>query len=111
VNKHAPLKTHRIKKDHQPGWISPEILEAIKQRDQLKSVENLSEYRVWRNKVNKMIRQAKQAHYKIVLDENQNNPKAIWKVFTEFGAGKCKSKTEILSLNHEGIYTNNLKYF
>jgi len=42
-----------------------------------------------------------------VLDENQNNPKAIWKVFTEFGAGKCKSKTEILSLNHEGIYTDN----
>lgn len=109
VDKHAPLKTHRIKKDHQPGWISPEILEAIKQRDKLKSVGNQTEYRVWRNKVHKMILQAKQAHYKKVLDENQNNPKAIWKVFTGFGAGKCKRKAEILSLNHEGIYTDNPK--
>ena len=44
-----------------------------------------------------------------MLDENQNNQKAIWKVFTGFGADKCKRKAEVLSLNHENIYTDNPK--
>ena len=30
VNKHAPLKSHRIKRKYQPDWLTPQILDCIK---------------------------------------------------------------------------------
>ena len=38
VNKHLPVKKHRVKNKHQQKWITPEIIEAIKIRDRYKSV-------------------------------------------------------------------------
>ncbi|MEW8547727.1 MAG: endonuclease/exonuclease/phosphatase family protein, partial [Candidatus Thiodiazotropha sp.] len=32
VNKHVPLKQHRVRKDHQPDWLTPEIIDTIKER-------------------------------------------------------------------------------
>ena len=29
VNKHAPLKSHRIKRKYQPDWLSSQILDCI----------------------------------------------------------------------------------
>ena len=36
INKHAPIKKHRIKKDIQPDWLNSEILDIMKDRDKLK---------------------------------------------------------------------------
>ena len=33
VNKHAQLKSHRIKRKYQPDWLTPQILDCIKERD------------------------------------------------------------------------------
>ena len=37
VNKHAPLKSHRIKRKYQPDWLTPQILDCIKERDKCKA--------------------------------------------------------------------------
>ena len=37
INKHAPIKTRRIKKDIQPDWLNSEILDNLKDRDKLKN--------------------------------------------------------------------------
>ena len=36
VNKHAPMKTNRVKRKHQPEWLKPEILSLMKKRDTYK---------------------------------------------------------------------------
>ena len=36
INKHAPIKQHRIKKDIQPDWLNSEIIDNMKERDELK---------------------------------------------------------------------------
>ena len=55
VDKHIPIKQHRVKQKNQPQWLSPEILDAMKCRDGHKSIGNEDEYKLWRNKTIKMI--------------------------------------------------------
>ena len=39
VNKHTPPKEHRIRKHQQPGWLKPDILDAIKKETNAKLME------------------------------------------------------------------------
>ena len=68
VDKHIPIKQHRVKHKTQPQWISPEIINAMKCRDRHKSIGNDNEYKFWRNKVIKMIQIAKKVQYQTFID-------------------------------------------
>ena len=68
--------------------MSPEILDAIKCRDRHKSIGNNDEYKVWRNKVTKLIQNAKKVQYQTFIENNKCNPGSIYKLFQEVGAGK-----------------------
>ncbi|MCG8048691.1 MAG: endonuclease/exonuclease/phosphatase family protein, partial [Candidatus Thiodiazotropha endolucinida] len=92
VNKHIPIKQHRVKHKTQPQWLTPEIIEAIKNRDRFKAIGNDAEFKVWRNKVTCLIRKSKKSRYEAFL-EDENNPNNIWKLFKEVGASK-KSSTK-----------------
>ena len=59
VNKHAPLRQHRVRRPHQPEWLTPEILDHIKERNKCKINGNHDKYVFLRNKVSLMIRLAK----------------------------------------------------
>ena len=63
VHKHAPVKTHRIKKDIQPDWVNPDILDKMKQRDKLNNQCRFEEYKILRNEISKEIQEAKQSRY------------------------------------------------
>ena len=88
VDKHVPIKQHRVKHRTQPQWMSSEILDAIKCRDQYKSVGNEIEYKIWRNKVVKLIHNSKKSQYQTFVDNNKENQSSIYKLFQEVGAGK-----------------------
>ena len=45
LDKYAPIKSHRVKKKYQPEWLSPEILDCMKQRNKYKINGNISEYK------------------------------------------------------------------
>ena len=92
VDKHVPLKQHRVKHKNQPQWMSPEILDAMKCRDRYKSLGNEENYKVWRNKVIKLIQSAKKEQYQTFIENNKGNPSSIYKIFQEFGAGKGPQK-------------------
>ena len=89
VDKHAPIKTHRIKNDIQPDWINPDILDKMKQRDKLKRPCRFEEYKILRNEISKGIQEAKQSTYESKIEEGKDDPKSIWIFFKEFGAS-CK---------------------
>ena len=92
VNKHAPIKTNRVKRKHQPEWLTSEILDLMKERDKCKINGKIDEYRILRNKISKMIDKAKKEMYRNKLEEGQDDPRTIWKIFKQFGA--CLQKME-----------------
>ena len=69
VDKHVPIKQHRVKHKNQPEWITPDILDAIKCRDRHKSLADENECKFWRNKVTKLIRNAKRDKYQSCLSK------------------------------------------
>ena len=106
VNKHAPLKQHRLKNTHQPGWLTPEIIDTMKKRDRCKIYGLIEQYKNLRNTVNLMIKSAKQEMYKIKLDEGKDDSRSIWKLFRKFGAGG-KSTENILGVNSNDEFITN----
>lgn len=71
-------KQHRVKHKNQPQWMTPEILEAMKCRERHKSLNNIHEYRFWRNKVTKLISDAKKNQYQSFIENNKGNPSSIF---------------------------------
>ena len=98
VNKHVPLKQYRVRKDHQPDWLRPEIIDTIKERNKWKINGNQSKYVLLINKVSSMIRSAKHNMYKTKIEKGKYNPRTIWKIFKEFGASRKSGAKEILGL-------------
>ena len=97
VDTHVPVKQHRVKHKNQPQWMTPEILDAIKCRDRHKSLGNENDYKIWRNKVIKLIQNSKKVQYQTFIDDNKGNPSSIYKIFREVGAGKGLQKPSTLT--------------
>ena len=58
-NKHAPIKTKRVKHETQPEWINDEIKTAMKTRDAHYKLKDWKQYKFWRNKIAVLIRTSK----------------------------------------------------
>ncbi|MEW8547257.1 MAG: reverse transcriptase family protein [Candidatus Thiodiazotropha sp.] len=105
VDKNVPIKQHRVKHKNQPQWITPDILDAIKSRDRCKSLGNDNEYKYWRNKVTRLIKESKKVQYQTFIDNNKNNPGSIYKLFQEVGAGRgCKKSSNITNIINNGSH-------
>ena len=109
VNKHAPINQHIIKRKHQPEWLTPEILDLMKERDKYKINGKMDEYRIVRNKITTMINKAKNEMYQNKLGEGQSDQKTIWKIFKQFGACSKRGSAENISVDikvDEHVITN-----
>ena len=93
VSKHTPLKVHRVKNEIQPNWLTTEILDAMKTRDQFKARGNHAKYKEWRNKITSMIKKAKKSYYQSLLENKKSNTNSIWKVFNELTGGIHNNQT------------------
>ena len=110
IDKHIPLKHHRVKRKNQPTWLTTEIIEGIKVRDRFKALGNQEQYKVWRNKVVSLIKQSKKCNYEKLIEEGKNQPTTIWKIFNELNAGKQKNgssnKVNSVKLGNSEIYNS-----
>ena len=50
LDRHAPIKTKRVKHVHKPAWLTDEIILAMHKRDKLHKQGKMEEYKVLRNK-------------------------------------------------------------
>ena len=89
VNKQAPIKTNRVKRKHQPEWLTSDILDLMKERDKCKINGKIDEYLILRNKISKTIDKAKKEMNRNKLEEGQDDPRTVWKIFKQSGA--CKN--------------------
>ena len=102
VDKHVPVKQHRVKHKNQLQWFTPEILDAIKSRDRHKSLGNKDHYKYWRNKVTKLISKSKKDQYQTYIENNKDNPSSIYKIFQEVGAGKGPHRQSVIESINNG---------
>ena len=63
IDKHLPLKQHRVQRKQQPKWLNGEIIDVLKIRDRYKSINDNERYKIWRNKVCSLIKQSKKHQY------------------------------------------------
>ena len=93
LNRHAPLKTSRVKSKRSPEWLTPDILNARRMRDTFKRAENWQEYKKFRNVMRDLIRKAKKKHF-LESIASKKNMKTIWKHFRSFtNKNNCSSNT------------------
>ncbi|XP_053398328.1 uncharacterized protein LOC128556711 [Mercenaria mercenaria] len=79
LNRHAPFKQKRVKHVHLPDWYNPEILQATKERDKAKKLNDRAQYKFWRNKVKSLIYNSKKRYYSETINDNKKHAKELWK--------------------------------
>lgn len=103
LNEVAPFKDIRIKGRTEP-WITPEILELIRERDKYFSKYNkkgnpihYGNYCKLRNKTQREIKKAKEMYFENKIEENKNNPKNLWQQMKNLGySNKPKESSKIV---------------
>ena len=85
-DKYAPVFIKRVKGKPAP-WLTEELKKLMDERDSLvrkyrrtNNNEDFHAYKIKRNKVNIMLRQAKSSYNKNLLDENSKTPEPFWKI-------------------------------
>lgn len=82
IDKHAPIKQHRVKHPSIPPWLTQDIIEAMAERDSLKENKKTSEFKKQRNKVNRMQTNAKRDYFNSLLEKNKDTA-TIWRAMNE----------------------------
>ena len=84
LDKHAPNKTKRVKRETQPEWFNNDIKEASKKRDIYHKQKNWKQYKYWRNKTNTLIKDSKKKLFSNAIQENKPN-NMLWKHVKKLG--------------------------
>jgi len=86
----APIKNVCLKQRTE-AWISPDILNYIKERDTFlytfkksKNKEDYESFCKYRNIVHREVKQAKQEYLSNKIEENKNDSKSLWKQLKTF---------------------------
>ena len=103
IDKHLPIKKKRVKYPSQPEWLSQEIKQAMKTRDIYASNKDLDRWRLWKNKVNKLISKAKSSYYLTLLSSNKSDPRTFWKFLNELVPKKSPAVTTVLKINNNSV--------
>ena len=91
IDKHLPMKTKRLKRVEQPGWITQDILNCMRQRDRHKSAKNFAEYKILRNKCVSLVREAKKTYYQSCIRNCKGDSTKLWKHINELVPNNSKS--------------------
>ena len=86
LDQHLPWKNRRVKRQNQPPWMNDEIMELIRQRDNLLKTARRTNLSIdWslytraKCKTSNLIKYAKRCFFQETIDKNKGNPKGIWR--------------------------------
>ena len=115
LDKHAPLKTHRVRNNQAP-WISEEFLQAIKERDYLKTSAGKSgkasdweQFRNKRNFCNHLKNRLKNEYFTRILHEHKSDGKKLWKTIKKLLPSKGSNKINNLKDSDGTLIYDNKK--
>ena len=112
IDKHAPLKTKRIRNNRSP-WITNELVGEIHKRDFLKKkATSTNDPLIWkefkdaRNRVNNSIKKAKRKYFSEKLDASKCDTRKTWRLINELQSRQCKStKVSQIKSGHQ-VFTS-----
>ena len=78
LDKHAPIRRKRVKNRAQPQWLSKEIVQAMKYRDDLRRQKCFADFKIERKRVKNLIRQARKTVVDKLIQEN-NDTSTLWR--------------------------------
>ena len=94
LNKHAPLRTKRIRASKSP-WITLQLKKRVHCKDVLKvrairsgNACDWMIFKKFRNAVNSEIEQAKEKFFKNALRENEGNSRMTWRIINELNTSR-----------------------
>lgn len=79
LDRHAPIRKKRVKQLTLPPWLTKEIMQASKDRDDLKKARCFNEYKRQRNQVKYMIREAKRNFVQSKIKDSSNKS-SVWQI-------------------------------
>ena len=71
------LKKKRIKRDHQPEWVTDEIKSLMYQRNKCHNNGLFDQFKVLRNKIASLIRKYKRNYFNKAIEDNRTS--ILWK--------------------------------
>lgn len=83
IDEHAPWREKRVKLEKQPDWMSEDILNAINTRDKYVKVKDFENYKIWRNNVVSLIRNAKRDYYINLIECSKSDSRQFWQYIRE----------------------------
>ena len=93
IDKHAPIRKRRVKQIVIPGWLTENIKQEMKIRDEIKKKHGKCEaYKKCRNKVTELIRKSKKAYFDKLASDINSNICNIWNAINTFTNKKRKQK-------------------
>ena len=87
----------RVKHQVKSPWITPEVLQVMRERDQAHKNKEFTNYRLLRNRVHYLIRQEKKKYFEKLV-QKKSDSKSIWKAINIL-ANKRK-ESELLNYKH-----------
>ena len=96
-----------MKHSTQPEWMDAQILDAMHIRDTFARARDFTNWRIWKNKVNKFIKEGKKSYYITILNKNKDNPQNFWKNFKEiipskYSKNPSSKQIEQLNIDKQG---------
>ena len=110
VNKHAPLRTTRVRARGSP-WITSELKKQMHDRDILKlrairskNPNDWVHFKRQRNKVNSATRLAKQVYYQNMLNEHKGDSRKTWQIINELSSRNfVETSVKQLNVNEQSV--------
>ena len=91
INKHAPLRTKRIKNCDIPLWLNKETIEAMQIRDSIDKKLQFDLFKIQRNIVNNMVKNDKRNYFNKIIENNKDTA-TIWKAMNTLTNNSKKKK-------------------
>ena len=107
VDRHAPLKSVRVKSVKKPSWLSDQILRAFRERDRLKKelekgrIQKVS-FNAARDKVVRLIEKAKKEAVINEIDNSKLNSRILWKTLESIFPTSVRQLSRINSVTKDG---------
>ena len=105
LDKHAPIKSKRVKTKRLPDWFTTDIRKMQKLRDRCKRLKQWTEYKTYRNKTRKLIRASKRKYFTESISKSKDT-KHIWahlRTLTGNSSASNKRLPEELIIDNECI--------
>ena len=83
IDKHAPLRTKRVKHPDLPPWITPELIFTMGERDTYKKNKDDENYKKTKNLVSKMVDKAKEAYFEKMIEDKKDTT-TLWRAINTF---------------------------